>query len=890
MWSVTRKLMRSSLRRLIPSIIAIWIAAAFVSGAFLFSNSLSQVITDRQSTDLAQADYVIVAQGIQTDESTFPLSQIKQVQGVKDAYIPDPIPINLEFNHHVRLASALKFTANRDLLAVSLSKGDLPNGDGQIAIDDSYAKREHIQLGDTLAVSLGKHYNDLAASGSKVKLPPPTMAKIVGFVHDDSASAITYVVPSNDIYSRYREIIYRHDSPAVEQVLLETTGELSSTERSDIQKLLPRDYVLKSRKDIQTERSKQLTRRNVTPQNIIVLVFGLLAMFVASLVVSNTFQVLVAQRKHILALLRIVGAKKKQLYHSVLVEALVISLFASIGGILTAIGLMYLVAIWDPFKEYSIHIKVVAITSQSVLVPLILMVLVTVLACLAPAIAATRVKPLEALRVQDVTEGKRIGMMRVILTLLFLAIGGYLIYSSVIDTHALSQLGSDHSSPTSLVGNIVKAMAGSSLVGIGLLIGARIWLAWIIRVIGQFFIKFGPSARIAQMNVRRNPARIAATGSALLIGVTLVSCVATTALIAKSSLKDLLDSHFAADVIVSGKSVDESTLKHYTSQYHPEHVLYAPIYETSYVAQNGYWQPVTLIGVKDTQELQQNVRGDFKHVHLEDGQVLLSQQWFGDHKIPSCALTISTTGARSNKDISTPAHVAKNNRVFPCDTSMAHTGKLNAQVSTYGSIVNSGMSAFVTARTLQQLGVQPSGHIIILLVSDAQIHDAKNLLTSGSFLEEHEGQSVSSPVFIRAIWNAVIDLLFIFIAGMLSISIIISLIGLMNTLILSILERRREIATLRAIGLRRNQVRRSLTIEAMMIAVTTSLISMVIGTLFGFLGAYVTLGPIIHTSFRVDWITYVIIFVISIVVSIVASVLPAHNAAKVPPIQALQEE
>ncbi|RIY25606.1 multidrug DMT transporter permease, partial [Bifidobacteriaceae bacterium WP021] len=142
----------------------------------------------------------------------------------------------------------------------------------------------------------------------------------------------------------------------------------------------------------------------------------------------------------------------------------------------------------------------------------------------------------------------------------------------------------------------------------------------------------------------------------------------------------------------------------------------------------------------------------------------------------------------------------------------------------------------------------------------------------------------------RAQWESAIDIMMMLLVGLIAVAVVIALIGVANTLSLSVIERTKESATLRAIGMTRGQVRRSLALEATLISLTSTVSGLVIGTAFGWIGSYMVFSVIGKVPFVVDWTIYAVLALIALLAALLSSVLPAHRAVKSSPVVALAED
>ena len=230
-----------------------------------------------------------------------------------------------------------------------------------------------------------------------------------------------------------------------------------------------------------------------------------------------------AQRRRTLALLRTIGAKKGQLYGSVLFEAAVLGFVASVLGVVLGSLLMWGMCVSDIMQE-GMRFN---FSWQAAVIPILFGIVVTVLASLGSARSATAVTPLEALRPIELTDNRRSSLTRAIIGILMVVVGIAMVVFSIWQVQATN--GGENASSDQFTMILLVAIAGAALVFLGMVVTAVFWMPALMKGVGALASLTGPSATVAHANIQKNPRRIAATGAALLIGVTLVSTIATGA-------------------------------------------------------------------------------------------------------------------------------------------------------------------------------------------------------------------------------------------------------------------------------------------------------------------------------------------------------------------------
>jgi putative ABC transport system permease protein len=589
----------------------------------------------------------------------------------------------------------------------------------------------------------------------------------------------------------------------------------------------------------------------------VILGFAAISLLVAALVISNTFQVLVAQRTRVLALLRCVGATKAQLRASVALEAAILGVVSSVAGFVLGAGLVQVALVVVGRMDVGIPVPgVITVSVASLLWPVLIGTAVTVAASLVPARAATRVAPLAALRPADAPAlTGRAGRLRGAASLV-LVLGGAV---ALVGALLLSRAGGGNVE-IALLGGV----AGGAVSFVGILLGAVFWLPGVVSRIGAVLARSGVSARLAAANTGRNPRRTAATSTALLIGVTLVAMMSVGAATARTSLTGTLDETYPVDVSIGSQTWDEAedrdaalpaaTLAEVDEL---DGVAHVTRLESS-VADLVVGESETSAAVRGVTaaDAADAVRSSELFSALGDGTILLPRS-VGYGEITDGA-TVTVTGPDGERDL------------------------------TVHEVDLPGYAALVTPATLAALDTSTVvDHAWVRLVD---LDDPSDTVTDIRGVFSDTAVEISGAAVERATMQQIIDTFLAVIVGLLAIAVIIALIGVANTLALSVIERRRESATLRAIGLSRRQLRATLAVEGMLIAGVGALLGVLLGLVYGWLGSVLALGSFAEVSLTVPWRDLTLVLVVALAAGLAASVLPARTAARTSPVEALAVE
>ena len=327
-------------------------------------------------------------------------------------------------------------------------------------------------------------------------------------------------------------------------LLLEDSSAASKADTvNKIKEKLSESQIISTASEYKEYKLEHEAKEVAVSMGVFFMVFAALSMFVSGMVISNTFKILVTQRRKTLAMLRAVGASKKQLYASVLAESGFLGFVASLIGV--GLG-MALTGILVACKVDLMGVRIkFAVEANTIIVPVLFGVLTTLIMSVGAARGATSVTPIEALRPVELIESKKSHKIMLAFSILMILIGAVLVFSvlnmtSISDSESLSESDSNKA--------VIEAMGAVMLIFTGLVMCAFKWLPFIIRGFGKLVSLIGPSSKIAAANIEKNPRRVASTGTALLIGITLVTCVGSAAAAAKTTLNRKLDSMYSIDL------------------------------------------------------------------------------------------------------------------------------------------------------------------------------------------------------------------------------------------------------------------------------------------------------------------------------------------------------
>ena len=650
---------------------------------------------------------------------------------------------------------------------------------------------------------------------------------------------------------------------------------------------------------------------------------------------------LVTQRRRTLALLRTIGASKSQVHRSVLTEGTLLGLeYSAIGTALSCL----VVWILDLANVKIAGSPVEFIPSaSSILVPIVFATLITLFASTGAARAATMVSPMEALRPIDATEKRSVKAGRAVFSVLLLAAGIGLAAKAIMQANHYAQSPSDlaAASSSAQVTPLICAILGAMLSFIGLALSSQVWVPWVLAGLGKLVSLIGgASGTVAAANIRKNPRRVAATSTALLIGVTLVATVATGASCATATVNKMLDSHYTVDASVTTTDQSDSALSTLKAVDGVKNATRIPMYAVQGLKNSdglaqfygtAYVVPDSAIGVE--------VADVFGTKQLKDGTIYVSNTYTNYLSSSTASLTDgqqidltfkaapaenfylgvyegtaawgsssamqepeespSQDGSETESSDSTDSDSASSET---SDDSMDATGglaldgyaplpsadkTLTVQLADFAITSSAGVPMVMSQSTAKSLGLDSEASEIWLdLDTDQPASDlVDNLMKAADALPQAQ---LNGSFIMRTLFNRVINIAMFTLLALLSAALLIALVGVANTLSLSVIERQRESATLRAIGMTAGQLRASLAWEAVLISIGAGIVGIIVGAFYGWLGS-ITLFVGTDVVAAPNWSVYLGVLLLSLVAALLASIAPARRAIKVPPVEALTE-
>ncbi|WP_158851950.1 ABC transporter permease [Saccharothrix deserti] len=831
--------------RLVLSGLAVVLGVMFVSGSFVLTDTLDRSFKDLFATVYSEVDVeVAVKPKVDQDNpeaaraGTLTADDVKAVEsvdGVRTAVgdvIGSARPIGENGKVLTTSGAPRVGTAWRDGGQEEMREGHPPRRDDEVAISAYLAETGGFQVGEQVSV---------------LTLEPKrtfTVAGIFGY-------------PGNRA-SLGGELTTAFTETTAQQLLLGTPGAFSGiTVRADdgvsqavlrdrIQAALGDAYQVKTGEQLAKEQADEIGE-GLAFFNYVLLGFAGIALFVGIFIILNTFSIIVAQRTRELALLRAMGASRKQMIGSVVVEAVVIGLIASVVGLGAGIGVGALLAnVFSTIGGGSLHLAGIAVPPSAIISSFAVGIIVTVLAALLPALRASRIAPVAALR-EAATPDRPLTRLTVAGGALSLVGGGMLGFGFA-------------------GGSLWPILSGLLLSFIGVALLTPLISRPVVSLIGKLLAWSMPGT-LGRRNSARNPRRTAITAAALMVGIALITGVSVVLTSATTSITKVADTQIKADLIISG----ESTNGQAGGTFGPdrvEKVLATPGVESAF----GWYNDGVLI---DGQRKFGTVVTD----------VPAMERIFG---LTSTSGTISDL---EDGEIGLDEATATALNLRQGGTATVQTTKGEQRAYTVAFVLAKTTlvadSVFLPRSTADEFALAQVNTAFVKTDPGANVADVRKSIEP-LFADNPEVSVQDLSSFVRQ-QTAQLDTVLLMIQILLALAILIAVLGVINTLALSVIERTRELGLLRAIGMRRAQVMRMITVESVVISVFGALLGLVVGTALG-VAAVQALKDQGFTDLGIPWMQLGSYLLIAAGVGVVAAILPAIRAARLNVLQAISYE
>jgi putative ABC transport system permease protein len=828
---------------------AVVIGVAFVAGTFIFTDTINASFTDLFERVSKGVDVNVTAN--QPVEGDFggriqplppgTLAKVEAVPGVDAAEQRFETVVSLFDDKRERLGGngppSIVFSSSDERFdPLTYVEGGPAERAGQVTLDQATAEREGFEVGDDILIAGREPAKRYEISG-------------VTKVGDQKSIGIqSLTMPLSEVQK-----IAQEPGSITEVVAAAENGTSPEQLKAAIKQALGGSAVVRTGKE-QAEKSASDINDSLGFLKIGLLVFAGVAVLVGGFLIFNTFAVTVAQRSREFALLRTLGASRRQVLNSVVIETLVIGFLASVAGILG--GLALAPGLRSLLASFGIDLPSTGtvVEPRTIIVGLLVGMIATLVSGLVPARRATRVEPVEAMR-EAVTPGPR-GVSR-----------KRLLVSAVVSVLGLASLlyglfgGADGSAAASLVG------LGMILMIFGVALLAPVLVRPLARAIGAPLERIGGMpGRLARENAQRQPQRTAITASALMIGLALVVFTAIFAAGLRGSVDKVIDEQFSRTALIvthdDGYSPVPSGVAQQLAGVEGVSIVSPMRFDQANIKGGGDNVPVSGVDPATvTQVFEPELKKGGPQVlgDLRDDQLLADDGWAKSHGF-ALGDELRVTTPKGTKLDYELAGTYKNQVGVLGDilvTNASMTKDWNQPDDAFILVAGQGKPETLERAATKALEQFP--------VAKAQ--------TLGQFKDEQADQV-----------NQLLGLVY----ALLSLSVIVALLGIVNTLALAVHERTRELGLLRAVGMSKRQVRRMVRAES----VITALIGAALGLVLGVVFAVVVSRPLADEGFVLTFPigTLIILAVLAAIAGVLAAIPPARRASKVDVLRAVTTE
>ena len=828
--------------RLFLTAIAVVLGVAFVAGTFVLTDTINKTFDTLFTEISAGTDVTVRAESgfgadanLDVSRNTIPaslLAAVRAVPGVEaaDGTVSGYAQFIDEQGKAVATTGAPTLGFNwtqPGLSPLTLRSGREPQRSGEVVVDAVTAREHDFALGDRIRILFRGPTEEFTVVG------------ITGFGEADNLAGATLAIFEETTAQRVFGKVGRFDSIEAKAAEGVSTVEL----RDRIVTVVPPGVEVVTSKQVADESAKAVSQA-LGFLNTALLVFAGIALFVGGFIILNTFSILVAQRTRELALLRALGASRRQVMATVIAEAFAVGVFASVVGI--GLGILVAIGLQSLLSSFGLDLPAsgAVLKPRTFIAAVIVGVGVTVLSSIAPARRASRIPPMAALRGGAEEHGGSLRRRSLAGAAVTAAGGGILLFG--LFTGGISLVG-----------------VGAALVFVGVALLSPLAAIPMARAIGAPFPRIaGMSGKLGRQNAMRNPRRTAATSAALTVGLGLVATVSVLAASIKSSAAEIVDQYLAADFIVSTPnflpSISIDLAPRLAAQ--PELAAVSGL-QTGQWRSNG--QGRSIYGA-DPATVSQVLKFDVTAGDagaLSRGEILVDENELERQNLEIGGILPMTFAQRGDTQLRIGGTFAKNQLL----------GNYLVSTATFDSFFGDRLDFVVLAKARE--GVPPAAaRAAVERVTDefpnVEVRD------QAEFKQQQEDQV-----------NQILGL----ITALLLLSIIIALFGIVNTLALSIFERTRELGLLRAVGMSRRQVRSMIRGESVIIAVMGAILGLAVGVLFGYAVVNALadegIGEVVIPG--VQLLTYVVLAGIA---GVIAAVFPARRAAKLDVLAAISYE
>lgn len=828
--------------RLLMTVLAVMLGVAFVSGTLVFTSTISQAYQKSSAKGFDQVDVAVTAQ-YQEDKGNTVGKTVKLTQAMldKSAKVPGAASATGVVTGFTAIADkdgklvgggwqseGGNYWGTKDA-RYPLVGGHAPRGEDEVLIDSRTAERAGYKVGDKVRVSVDGPVLEPTVSG--------IFTTEDGNVAAGGSLALFDTATAQKLFGKpgtYDEIDVKA-KPGTSQTAL----------RHAVDQALPKNLVeTTTGKKLADDQAREISSQ-MSGLKQSLLVFAYIALFVGTFIIANTFTMLVAQRTKELALLRAVGASRRQITRSVLIEAFVVGAVAGVTGLVAGIGIGAGLRSLMSTLGATVPDGPLVITPGAVATALGVGVVITMLAAWLPGRRAAKIPPVAAMSAVHAKATTKSLVLRNTIGALFSA-GGIAVVLAATTMDADAAKG-----PMGL---------GAVLLIIGVFILTPLLSRPLIAAAAPVLRVFGVSGKLARQNSVRNPRRTAATASALMIGLTLITGMTVMAGSLQKSIDKMASSAIRADYVVSmanGNALSPDVA---------EKLSATDGVTASSPMRDGYSR------VDGTGELLRGVNGsaiaELTDLKVDDGSF----------KVGGSQVVVDADTAK--------AHHWKPGSGFTVHYEDGKQQKLTVAGVYEGNDMIQGIMLDDKALT-PHLTDPADARVMVKTAggaSDATKDKLEKALGNNPAIQVQDKQDLSDSV--AKVFTLMLNMVY----GLLAMAVIVAVLGVVNTLAMSVFERSQEIGMLRAIGLDRKAVKRMVRLESLVISLFGAVLGIGLGVFFGWAAGQLLATKMETYELVVPWARIALFLLLAGAVGVLAALWPARRASRLNMLSAIKAE
>ncbi|MGI5426323.1 ABC transporter permease [Streptomyces sp. CA-179760] len=828
--------------RLLMTVLAVMLGVAFVSGTLVFTNTISDAFQKSSAKGFDQVDVAMTADYQDAEgDRVGKLHDLNQAVLGKSERVPGAASA-------IGVVQGFTAIADKDGKLIGegfqsqggnywgaqdprypLASGHAPKGPGEILIDSETAKRAGYEVGDTVRMSVDG---------------PVLTPKISGiFTTDDGNVAAGGSLTLFDTATAQKVL----GKPGVyDQIVVKAKPGVSQTAlKAELDKAMPEGTVATTTGRQLADDQAESISRSMSGMQTALLVFAGIALFVGTFIIANTFTMLVAQRTKELALMRAVGASRRQVTRSVLIEAFVVGAVAAVTGLVAGIGIgAGLRSLMGSFGG-TVPDGPLVVKPATIVAALAVGILVTMLAAWLPGRRAAKIPPVAAMNSLHAKATTKSLVLRNTLGALLSAAGvAVVLVASTMD-------GSDGQMPMGF---------GAVLLIIGVFVLTPLLSRPLIAAAAPLLRVFGVSGKLARQNSVRNPRRTAATASALMIGLTLITGMTVMAGSLQQAIEKMASSSVKADYVVSmanGNPLSpdvEQKLRQTDGVSATSPMLNA---ESRIDGQSEY-----LTGVNGA------AIGELAGPKVDSGSFKV-----GGNQVVVDGETAKIYGWKAGSSFSASFEDGEKQKLTVAGT--YESNEFLRGILLDEKVLAPHVSDPYNMKVMVKTSDGPSG---------ATQDKLEKALGTNPAIKVQDKQDITNE--IAQMFTLMLNMVY----GLLAMAVIVAILGVINTLAMSVFERSQEIGMLRAIGLDRKGIKRMVRLESLVISLFGAVLGIGLGVFFGWAAGELLATKMATYELVLPWARMGLFLLLAATVGVLAALWPARRAARLNMLEAIKAE